>query len=72
MAKEYGIGWWDIYVPLQIRNKHRARIGGYKAIVPGFVNVDERLMSVDICDLISIFTLKPKSRITYTQINSAT
>jgi|GEM_PF-681578 len=60
MTKEYGIGWWDIYVPLSIRNKHKARLSGYKSIAPGFANVDERLMSVDIGDLNSIFTLKEK------------
>lgn len=60
MTKEYGIEWWDIYVPIQIQKKHRARMSGYKSIVPGFANVDERLMSIDIGDLITIFTLKEK------------
>lgn len=58
MTKEYGIGWWDTYVPLNIRNKHKARLSGYKSITPGFANVDERLMSIDIGDLNTIFTLK--------------
>lgn len=57
MTKEYGIEWWELYVPVQIRNKHLARMGGYKAIAPSFANVDERLMSIDIGDLIKIFTL---------------
>ena len=60
MTKEYGIGWWDVYVPMNIRKKHRARMGGYKSVVPGFANVDERLMSIDIGDLSSIFTLTDK------------
>jgi len=60
MTKEYGIEWWDIYVPIHIRNKHRSRQGGYKSVVPGFANVDERLMSIDIGDLISIFMLQEK------------
>jgi len=60
MTKEYGIEWWDVYVPIQIQKKHHARMSGYKSIVPGFANVDERLMSIDIGDLISIFTLKEK------------
>lgn len=60
MTKEYGIEWWDIYVPIEIRNKHRARMGGYKAIAPSFANVDERLMSIDIGDLNTIFTLTEK------------
>lgn len=57
MTKEYGVEWWDIFVPIQIRNKHRARMGGYKAIAPSFANVDERLMSIDIGDLNTIFEL---------------
>lgn len=60
MTKEYGIEWWDIYVPVHIQNKHRSRLGGYKSVVPGFANVDERLMSIDIGDLISIFMLQEK------------
>lgn len=60
MTKEYGIEWWEDYVPIQIRNKHRARMSGYKSTVPGFTNVNEQLMSIDIGDLISIFSLKEK------------
>lgn len=60
MTKEYGIEWWNIYVPLQIQKKHRSRIRGYKSIVPGFTNVNEKLMSIDIGDLVTIFTLKEK------------
>lgn len=60
MIKEYGIEWWDIYVPAHIRDKHRSRLRGYKSIVSGFANVDERLMSIDIGDLISIFMLQEK------------
>lgn len=60
MTKEYGVEWWNVYVPIQIQNKHRSRIGGYKSIVPGFTNVNEKLMSIDIGDLVTIFTLKEK------------
>jgi len=60
MTKEYGTGWWNLFVPLLIKNKHKSRLGGYKSITPGFANVDERLMSIDIGDLNSIFTLKVK------------
>ena len=60
MTKEYGFEWWDTYVPLTIKNKHMGRLGGYKSITPGFANVDERLMSIDIGDLNSIITLKEK------------
>lgn len=47
MTKQYGINWWDKYVPKKIKDKHRARLGGYKSEVPGFNNVDERLMSIE-------------------------
>lgn len=60
MTKEYGFEWWDTYVPLAIKNKHKARLGGYKSIAPGFANVDERLMSIDLGDLNTIITLKAK------------
>lgn len=60
MNKLYGIGWWDMYVPLEIQNKHKVRIRGYKSITTGFQNVDERLMSIDLGDLSSIITLKEK------------
>ena len=60
MTKEYGFEWWDTYVPLTIKNKHMGRLGGYKSITPGFANVDERLMSIDLGDLNSIITLKEK------------
>lgn len=60
MVKEYGLEWWDMFVPIQIQKKHRARMSGYKSVVPGFANVDERLMSIDIGDLITILTLKEK------------
>ena len=60
MTKEYGVNWWDTYVPLLVKNKHKARLGGYKSIVPGFANVDERLMSIDIGDLNAILTLVNK------------
>ncbi|OLS01935.1 hypothetical protein [Tissierella creatinophila] len=60
MIKEYGIEWWNVYVPAYIRDKHRSRLRGYKSVVPGFANVDERLMSIDIGDLISIFMLQEK------------
>lgn len=58
MNKEYGAEWWDIFIPLSIKDKHRSRTKGYKSIVPGFQNIDEHLMSIDIGDLCKIITLK--------------
>ncbi|MFV0424397.1 MAG: hypothetical protein ACK5K7_02345, partial [Bacilli bacterium] len=58
LSKEYYINWWDKVVPKLIKNKHEGRRKNFKSIVPAFINVDERLMSIDIKDLISIFTLQ--------------
>lgn len=51
MTKEYGVTWWESFVPYSIKNKHRVRSGEYKSKEPAFNNVDERLMSIDIDDL---------------------
>lgn len=58
MVKVYGTKWWDLFVPYSIKMKHRNRLAGYKSVVPGFNNVDEKLMSIDIDDLFSIVTLE--------------
>lgn len=58
MVKVYGTKWWDLFVPYSIKEKHRSRLAGYKSVVPGFNNVDEKLMSIDIGDLFSIVTLE--------------
>ena len=56
MTKEYGITWWDRFVPVDIKKKHQNRLVGYKEGVPSFNNIDERLLSIDITDLQKIFT----------------
>lgn len=56
MSKKYGPSWWDVYVPYKIRAKHQERQFGYKYSVSGFKNIDDTLFSVDIGDLLSIFT----------------
>lgn len=58
MAKQYGTSWWDSFVPSGIREKHAKRLRDYKAKVPAFNNVDEKLMSIDIDDLGELITLK--------------
>lgn len=58
MTRNYGIEWWDIFVPHDIKKKHVDRRDGYKAIAPGFNNVDERLMSIDVKDLLNIIRCK--------------
>lgn len=56
MNIQYGTSWWDMIVPYEIKDKHRARLKEYKAKVPSFNNVDDRLMSIDIDDLAIIIT----------------
>lgn len=60
MVKAYGTKWWDLFVPYSIKEKHRSRLAGYKSMIPGFNNVDEKLMSIDIGDLSTILTLEKK------------
>ena len=51
MVKQYGTSWWETFVPHNIKKKHTDRLKEYKAKVPAFNDVDERLMSIDIDDL---------------------
>ena len=58
LTRKYGLSWWERYVSRAIKDKHRQRLKGYKKSVQGFANIDERLMSIDIGDLLSIITYK--------------
>lgn len=58
MMKNYGANWWDSFITDEISKKHKRRVKGYKSIAPSFTNVDERLMSIDVSDLLSIATRK--------------
>lgn len=58
MIRRYGIDWWNEYVPIEIKQKHSARRAGYKSVAPGFANIDEKLLSIDIGDLKAILTMK--------------
>lgn len=60
MTKEYGLNWWERFVPIDIKKKHKARLLGYKKSVPDFNNIDERLLSIDITDLKKIFIIQIK------------
>ena len=57
-GRKYGAAWWDLFIPISIKEKHKSRLSGYKKTVPGFANIDERLLSIDIGDLLNIITLK--------------
>lgn len=58
MNKSYGANWWEQFIPFNIKEKHSHRLKDYKATAPGFNNIDERLLSIDISDLKTILTLK--------------
>lgn len=58
MVKQYGISWWDTFVPANIKKKHLDRRREYKTKVPAFNDVDERLMSIDIDDLAVLVNFK--------------
>ena len=58
MTRQYGIIWWDTFVPANIRKKHSDRLKEYKMKVPAFRDVDERLMSIDVDDLGTLVKLK--------------
>ena len=57
MNRKFGVHWWKL-VSLKIQEKHKSRLGGYKAIIDNFKDVDERLMSIDTGDLLDIFSNK--------------
>ena len=57
MVKQYGTGWWELLVPYDMKEKHKARLKEYKTKIRSFNNVDDRLMSIDIDDLGKILTL---------------
>lgn len=61
MFKTLGLEWWDIVSDQSIKDKYKARFKGYKTVVPGFSNVDDHLLSIDVGDLLKILTIKRKS-----------
>lgn len=58
MIKTFGLEWWDILSDQNIKDKYNARFKGYKTVVPGFNNVDDHLLSIDVGDLLKILTMK--------------
>ena len=58
MMKYYGPTWWDTFVPLKIKQKYKTRMAGYKGVAPGFANIDDHLLSIDIGDLNTIIGFK--------------
>lgn len=58
MIKTFGLEWWDMLSDQNIKDKYKARFKGYKTVVPGFNNVDDHLLSIDVGDLLKILTMK--------------
>jgi hypothetical protein len=58
MVKTFGTDWWDILSDQTIKNKYKSRYAGYKTVVPGFNNVDDHLLSIDVGDLLKVLTMK--------------
>lgn len=58
MVKTFGTKWWDILSDQTIKDKYNSRFRGYKTVVPGFNNVDDHLLSIDVGDLLKILTMK--------------
>ena len=58
MTKYYGASWWDAFVPIDIKKKYASRMSGYKGTAPGYANIDDHLLSIDIGDLNTIIGYK--------------
>lgn len=58
MVKVFGPEWWDQLSVQSIKDKYKARYLGYKTVVPGFNNIDDHLISIDVGDLYKILTMK--------------
>ena len=58
MVKQYGMSWWETFVPESIKEKYSKRLKEYKLKVPSFRDVDDRLMAIDIDDLGVIIKLQ--------------
>ena len=58
MVKTFGTNWWDLLPDQLIKDKYNSRFKGYKTVVPGFNNVDDHLLSIDVGDLFKILTMK--------------
>lgn len=58
MNKMYGIGWWESLISNELIDKYKSRLVGYKKLVSGFKNIDDKLLSIDVADLNKILHLK--------------
>lgn len=58
MNKVYGIEWWENLISSELIDKYKSRLVGYKRLVSGFKNIDDKLLSIDVADLNKIIHLK--------------
>lgn len=78
-----GANWWDIVVPKSLKEKmfksrntedsgmpekEKNKVATYKSVAPAFQHIEEKLLLVEVGDLLRIATLKVKA---LTNINSA-
>lgn len=60
MLKKLGADWWDFISNSKVKGNYDSRYVGYKKAVPGFNNIDDHLLSIDVGDLIKILNTKIK------------
>lgn len=58
MLRRYGGDWWDRYAPIPIQQKYHERKRNFQTVAPSFKGVEDKLLSVDVSDLINIIKRK--------------
>ncbi|MFF2157810.1 TraR/DksA C4-type zinc finger protein [Paenibacillus chitinolyticus] len=60
MVSNFGVTWWDDFVPYELKMKHQARLRHFRRGVPSFANVDDRLLSIDTDELMEVMKIQIK------------
>jgi len=60
MVSNFGVTWWDDFVPYELKLKHKVRLRHFRKGVPSFSNVDDRLLSIDTDELMEIMKIQIK------------
>ncbi|MGE7115082.1 hypothetical protein [Lysinibacillus sp. NPDC047702] len=58
MLRRYGEDWWDKYAPISIQKKYHERKKHFQTVAQSFKGVEDKLLSVDVGDLIEIIKRK--------------
>ncbi len=58
MLRNYGINWWEKYASIVIQKKYRSRTKDFSTVVPAFKGVNDKLLSIDVDDLLKIMKYK--------------